>query len=752
MKFQVVRTYLSIQNLFIFSAIVLGVYLRGVFFNTPIQDYQWDRMVKPNLDLSAFEVLTVPYHSELFIFKTIISNWLFNLFGVNGFSYRFLAFCLSIGTLYLIYRFVSKEFSKRDAGVALFLFSISYFSIWTVYMPDYGSTYIFASFLMFCCLWKLSKENKWRYWAGFSVLNFINLSNSLVTFLFVPTVIFLAAVIFFNINNVGKGKIGFEKDKVISFLIWFFISTVAALFIFQLRGVSIIQACLDILTHGKFLEASIIPVPGQGKYEIESGRWTLFWQSIKYTFLTLNFDREGSSTGYSFVGWVYLGFLLIGWGKVYSLNKKLFLCIPGYFLIPPVFSAFVLNISHSRSFAFVIPIYLILVSVGMGALCDFLKKIKQFSFFSNSIYLLTVFIVLSWVAQPKPIWSYDYLDKLFTIRGMPAVRDYLAKQIKPNDIILNVTRTTELRSEVGDALSFPNYEQYLEEFFKQHRLELLPGRVGKTGIWLILREPLDESSPLLPFYFPVGYHPRLKEIISDNHLYYGELILNNSQDISDDSIFNTPFWLFHKARFFQERRNFRSAEIYYQGAIKSGFNTERAIYNLGMMHGAINYNLALKFFNKAIQILETPTPKPPGVLIKEQKPNLVGLRNMAASFKEFEKYPPIRYYWKTIGGERYKYRFREDYIFYNPRIYSNFYITPGLLTYLLFDQTKNEEFFKQAMSLFEKGLKLYPTSPLLPLIQKLKNREMKNITPKDFGPIYVADLNAVYEDFPPIEK
>ncbi len=402
---------------------------------------------------------------------------------------------------------------------------------------------------------------------------------------------------------------------------------------------------------------------------------------------------------------------------------------------------------EERFLGFILPFYLITVATGFWFLFCKINSFISSVVLRKTINYIAGFFIFAWLIPLKPIWSQEHLDDVFGIRGIRYIRDYLKKNIGPDDIILNVTRVTQLRSNIDDALSMSSYEFYLEEFFKNHRLELLPSKKGRFRVWLILQRPKDIQSNLVPFYLPPGINLNLAASVKGGYLYSGELNLNSESERF--SFFNDPFWAFIFARYYQEKHNYQLAEKYYRKVLSFGLNLERSFYNLGLMHSTLNYPLALEFFKKAVQVIETPTQIPKNTKILLSLPKIRNNSGMSAKLNKIRSVKPIKSFWLQKNNIRRKVWIKDKYIYYNGRLFSEFYITSGFLSYLIFAQTGNDTFYRLAKSFFDRGLKLFPLHSQIGLINQLLNKKPKDISIQKIGKIYVADLNGIYEEFPP---
>ncbi len=564
---------------------------------------------------------------------------------------------------------------------------------------------------------------------------------------------FLPSIFFVGIWFIAKSEQRNEKKNVRlevykKFLIFFSIPVLIALAFYEYKGVNVLKNAIGFFQQKKFVDPVFSPVPGQEYFQASGSPIENLKLLLENVFLKLNFYNgdlgiEGSPFSH---GCFFLLFLL-GQYKLFKSKNNFFSVLAIIFFPSVLILSIIFHLKEARFLAFVLPFYLISAATGFWFLFNKLGSFYLSGASKKALIYVAGFLIFFWLIPSKPIWSHSFLDETYHIKGIRYIRDYLRENIKPNDIILNVTRTTELRGEVWDALSMPTYEFYLDEFFDNHSLETLPSKEGRVGIWLILQKPKEDEKELLPFYLPPGLELKLVSLVYGGNLYYG--YLNMDQKRRERQFYNDPFWTFIFARYYHKNRKYNLAEQYYKRSLSFGLNRERSFYNLGLMHSSLNYKIALEFFKKAIQIIETPTQIPESAEIILTKPKILSKSGMAAKVTSFKTLNPIRSFYLTTGDLKRRVWVKKEFVYYNGRFYSEFYITPGLLSYLLFDQTGDQKYFQDAKNFFSKGLKLFPKHSKLKLIKNLMNDKPRNVSIKDFNKIYVADLNAIYEEFSP---
>lgn len=734
--------------LILFASTVALIYFQVI--ETPIDPHALEYKVNPNLKRSFPEILLSPWHSETAHWRMPIANWFYRWWGVNEYTYKLFPLLINFCTLLLIYNWTKNHIGKTEAIIAAFLFGISYYNIWITVWVHFAEFYMFASFLTIMFLMKGWEKDGWGFWWIFAFLNFLNLTNTILPFLFQPAIVF---VIFALVWTTFKNESSFQlklKRKSIQFLTTYLASLIAALVFYQAKGVDFIQNTFDLLTKGEFVDKALLPIATKAYSFNEGSALTNLGLLLKNTFVTLNFENHGWIMGHSFAHWFYCVLFFAGLIRIAQTRKTLFKVLIALFVPPVLVLGLIIGITHGRFLVFILPFYLICVASGFVWLVVSIGKIKLYKPTQEALVYFSAFLLFSWVLGfPKPVWSTKLLDEMFQSEGYPSVRDYLIKNIKENDVILNITTITELRSEgLGDALTLISLPEYFTQFFEKHRMELLGRRKGKVGVWLILNQPLSNKN-FDPYYFPVGYQPQLIIQKTGVYLYHGNLNLPDPFNIQNDQVFTTPFWSFFKGYALQEMGNYDNATIYYNKFLKYGINSERAHYNLALMLMNFSYEKSLNEFTKAINILETPTKVPEGVKVETTNVNEHDKFGMAQKASEFKR-PLLRYYFLNQNGYKVKHWFKEDLIRTGGRIYSSFYFIPALYIYNNFVSTGNREQFNNSILLMNKGFQIDSISDLA---VKLFSRLQENKAPRKIEfPIRYANLLSLYDTFPPLPK
>ncbi len=752
MKFQSSPPKPSLNYIFLFIFTGIGVYIRYLLLESPITPYALTYKIKPNIDLGPLEIIFSKFHPELAHWRIIVSNYIYKLFGLSEITYRIFPFAISLATLYLIYKFTKQRIGENEAIISVLLFGVSYYSFWSIIWPHFPAFYFFASFLTLHFLWLgVEKKTGHTYWILFSFINFLNITNVILPFLFLPAV-FLAGIwlIWANHNSTSKA-LTFSHYK--KFFGYFFTSIAFALLFYQLKGLNIIRNAYELIINGKFIDPILAPIPGQEYFESNSSRLEKLITLGKKVFLTLNFYAGDMGVHGNAGAYVcFLGLFLLGQYRLFKNHRSVFIVF-SIIIYPPIFLLSLgMNLAEERFLGFILPFYLISIAVGF---CFLFSKILFFKASKNTKHatvFLSAFLLFTYSVHKKPVWSQNFLDNVFQTKGIATISQFLEKNLEKNDIILNVTKITELRGELGDALNLSSYEFYLEKFLDTNRLSLLSGKSGEVGIWLILQNPLNNKTGYSPFYFPPRFEPKLIKSSKGIFLYFDKINLPNLADPKNESFIKTPFWSFVTALYFHNQGNYTVAERYYQKMIKFGFNEERAYYNLGLISSKTNAEQGLNLFLKALQVLERPTVIPQKTEILSFLPRKTTSEGMIANTKDIKDSQPLKYYWQSIGQTKRKVWLKETLIPRSIEIYSQFYFTPAILSYIIFDLVRDESFFQLAKDLFTKGLRLNPYSLKAPFIKKLLIEKNRKISYKDqFEGISPLNLLGIHEHFPPIK-
>ena len=687
----------------------LGLYLRLKTLKAPYLPYLYNYDILTHLQSSSWEILLSSYHHIINIYRNVVSNFLFRYFGVNEATYRIFSIIASLGTMVLIYRFTLKTIGRNEAAIGVLLFGCSYFSIFSCLAPKYSGFYMFASLATFICLWRGFIGGKSGYWIGFAVLNFLNLTNCLVAAVYMPVLLAIAgALAWSQFKTTGEWNEDLKK-KVIFLGFGFFISVGLAIVLYFLRGLNLIQQVINIVVLKK-VDPNLAN-DGVAHYQLIENIWVGLKTFLYTVYIRLNFNLfefpvdPGLTEKLNFAYCVFIFLSTFGMRLIYLRNKILFKCMLMVFLVPIVVNVFILRQPIDKFVSFIIPFLLIAVSAGFVSMFRFLDRWEGFKPFKTSAVLFSGFLFFSCIIQPKPIWSSQMQDQMFNGKGIRSVTEYIENHIKPNDIILNVTRLSSLEGKGANAIHEFDHPYYLSRFYGEHRMELLAERTGRVGVWAITTKPLEDSR-IYPFYFPKGYVPKIVKKVNGCILYYGEMEIIETKSINDDQVFDTPFWLFIKGRSLHERMLFDKAQKYYNRFLDKGFNVDRGFYNLALINLPKNKRRALKLLDKAIAVIETPT----SLAMKAQieRVDLVMTLDSNGRPRAQVRNGGLRYVTSKSNGFFFREYLMEDFIYSQAKeYYGQYYFLAGILIRSVFSETEDERFFEMAKTYFMKGLKIH---------------------------------------------
>jgi tetratricopeptide (TPR) repeat protein len=724
---------------FLFLFFGTAIFARWNIIQAPILNKKYDLYVAVHLKSSTSEILLSKHHRQIQIYKNAISNLLYKKFGVNEITFRTFSTIVSFLTLIFIFLFAQKAFGRVEALVAVLLFGVSYYSFITIKNPYYGGFNMLGSFLSFYFLFKGLEDNKHIHWLLLGVCSFLSITNVFLAGITLPVLFVVAVICLYRKWKYQAFSVLELKSRVCRFLIYLSVSTIAVLTLYQLRGLDLLGAFLDIaFTH------EVDPKVNADFLGVEKTFYSGLFRLLYTVFVTFNFEHgDGSDSilGIPEGPWIYCFLFLVGLWSLFKSHRELFWSFMGIFLTPVIISGMILRITEARFLALIHPFYLITVALGFIFLLKWLKRFVASETTRNGIVLFCAYLVFVGGLHPKPLWGAGIYDELFKTEGIRSFRDYLRANIKENDLIINTTQITELRSDVGDALSLETYKYYLEEFVSKHRLELLPLKTGPVGLWLILNKPLENGN-LVPFYFPGTYSPKLVKQVKGLYLYYGKIDIPKKRNVKSDVQFTTPFWSFFTGIILQNKKENQLAKDYYNVAIKHNLNLERIYYNLSFLYLS-NLEIALDYMEKAIEIIETPTIVPDNTEINSWKTYGKDERGLPDVLIQLSK---LRHFYLKKDGIKYKKWFIEDFINSKPSFFAGYYKNAIFYTKLLYSITGKKIYLKKIKNLYLRG-------------NKLADGKLKDflIEPSIESEEYIfhnnlMDLLGIYEIYPSIRR
>ncbi|MEC7641556.1 MAG: hypothetical protein VYC17_05310, partial [Nitrospinota bacterium] len=654
-------------------------------------------------------------------------------------------------TFGMVYKFAEKYIGKNEAAISLLLAGVSYYSIHNCIKPIYGGFYVFASFMTFYFLWRAFEDGRGWDWFGFALINFLNLTESLLAGILLPA-LFAVGLILTQYQAASPGSPSQAKKKGACFVLLFCGSVVLALGLYQVRGLNLFEQVFNMvfsqIISPEFANDDVAHV--FQKESMISGFGSLFHG----VFFALNFEYyefpvgKGINDYLRHSYWIYFLFFLAGLWAFYKKNKKLFWCFFTLFSLPTLGSAFILRLAEARYLAGVLSFYWITVAAGFVYLISQIQSWVQLNLSKTLVVLLAAFLTFSWFLHPRPLWSSKYHDEMFNMYGIKAITDYLSQNIKAQDVILNVTDQVRLESFRGGPIPYIENKLYLEPFHKEHRLMGLLERKGTVGVWVILKGPI-QNEKLLPYYFPRNYQPHLVKQVNGFALYYGQLALTETQDVEQDEVFSTPFWLFLKALHLHRKDHIQLAESYYQKMIAWGFNVDRAYYNLGLLYGLTDVDKGIHYLRKAIEEIQSPTRLPENAFVGNIR-ILISKDDREMPFLLKDQPEGLRYYFVVFDGKKYKAFFREDFFGIVAAVpYSEYYMAGATFFYFKFLQTKEPRFLKEARVYADNVLKLNPNHRERDYLGTILAENPGSI-PEKKPVLSLGNLNFIREEFPQV--
>jgi hypothetical protein len=724
---------------FLFLFIGTAIFARWNIIESPLIQFRYDTYIKPHINSSVSDILLSDHHRYIQIYKIAISNILYEKFGVNEFTFRAFSSIVSLLTILSIFLFTKRTIGWVEALISALLFGVSYYSFITIKNPYYGGFNMLGSFLCFYFLFKGLEGNKHIHWLLLGIWSFLNITNVFLAGITLPVLFVVALIYLYRRWKFQSFSIVELKSRFYRFLIYLSLSTIAVLALYQFRGLDLIGSVWEIVvTH------EVDPKVNADNLPMEKTFYSGLIRLLYTVFVTFNFefgDGSNSILGIPQGPWVYCFLFLVGLWSLYKSHRELFWSFMGIFITPVIISGMILRISEARFLALIHPFYLITVAIGFIFLLKWLKRFVASETTRNGIVLFCAYLVFVGGLHPKPLWGAGIYDELFRTEGIRSFRDYLRANIKENDVIINTVGITELRSEVGDALNLGPYIFYLKEFLPKHRLELLPLKTGKVGLWLILTKSLENDN-LVPFYFPGTYSPKLVKQVKGLYLYYGKIDIPKKRNVISDVQFTTPYWSFFTALILQNNKKIKLAKAYYNVAIKHGFNMNRVYYNLAFL----NFNskdVALNYMERAIEILETPTKVSDNQQVKSWKTYGNDKRGLPDLNNQIQK---LRYFYAEKNGTRYKKWFIEDLIKAHPSHYAGYYINAIFYAKFLYSITGKEIYLKKIKNLYLRGNKL-ADGKLKDFLIEIPVEGKEYIFRNN-----LMDLLGIYEIYPPIGR
>jgi len=330
---------------FLFLFFGTAIFARWNIIQAPILQLKYDLYIKPHLKSSTSEILLSKHHRQIQIYKNAFSNVLYKKFGVNEITFRAFSTIVSFLTLIFIFIYTQKAVGLIEALVSVLLFGVSYYSFITIKNPYYGGFNMLGSFLSFYFLFKGLEENKHIHWLLLGIFSFLSITNVFLAGITLPVLFVVAVIFIYRGWRFQTFSVSELKSRSYRFLIYLSLSTVAALCLYQFRGLDLIGSVLDIVvTH------EVDPKVNADILDVEKTFYSGFIRLLYTVFVTFNFEHgDGSDSilGIAQGPWVYCFLFLVGLLRLYKSHRELFWGFIGIFLTPVIISGMVLRISEA---------------------------------------------------------------------------------------------------------------------------------------------------------------------------------------------------------------------------------------------------------------------------------------------------------------------------------------------------------------------------------------------------------------------
>ncbi len=534
---------LRIHLFFLTIFILIGVYLRAKTLAAPIYPFMYRFDILPHLDSSFLDLLLSEYHRTIQIYRNAFSALFIQWFGLNNYTPRIFSTIVSFCTFGLMYKFAKRYIGTTEAVLSILLIGVSYASLHHTIRPQYGGFYIFASLWTVWALFRAYETGKKFYWWSFLAANFLNVTNCIIAYIFIPALIGLA-FLFWKYRILFWGNTHSENKKNLnlkSFIICLVASIVLSLALYSVRGFNIPLRAYNLAFQQKvekeLANDDIVHIHQSKSYV------SAFNQLIYEVFVKLNYEYKdyvpapGISEKIKSRLWIYPSFFILGLAALFHKKRPLFWCFLAIFVLPILAIVLGSKLGEGRYLFGIFPFFLMTVAAGFVYLFSLLGYWMPTKILNQTLTLTSGFLIFSWFAHPAPVWSDRLQDEMFHMQGARAASQYLKKHVGPQDIILNVTDSADL---INEQLHFSNFELYFKSFLETHRMSNLCQRKGRVGIWVILKKPLELGQGF-PFYFPKGYFPQLVKSYTHFSIYYGKINISERRGMKPQIEFSTPF-------------------------------------------------------------------------------------------------------------------------------------------------------------------------------------------------------------------
>ena len=313
----------------------------------------------------------------------IILHLFIKLGGSSDFVVRMPSVIWGILAIPLLYYFARYMFNKKVAFVATFLLTISPMHIWYSQEARMYSLFMFLSLLSLTFFILAIEKKKTYFWIGFIISMVLNLYTHYFAIFTLMTFMLLAFIY-------SKNKEYRSKSILLSVMI------AGTLFLPQWQTfIDITNGMTSVLSYG--LPANLY----------------LFFGEI--FFIMATWDYVGAIA--------FVVFCLIGMYAIYKYDNPNKLLLLVMWIGVPLILSFMLTLTRgemttSRNMIFLLPVYLILVAIGIIALSEFIEQelISKISSKAESI-----------ISSKRSLNIFSYMAM-----GIIVVTGFIEEKIKPN--------------------------------------------------------------------------------------------------------------------------------------------------------------------------------------------------------------------------------------------------------------------------------------------------------------------------------
>ncbi len=358
--------------------------------------------------------------------REYIAHYCFKLFGVNEASLRLFPAIFGVLGIWLIYLIVKKWFDVKIAVIAAFLMTFSPFDLSHSQDGRMYTVIMFCSLAGFYCLYKslFSEKKRFYYWMGFTIWNTFNIYLSYFGFWALISQIIIAMVwIFWD---------GFREDKP-----WVAIGKTIGKLIVSLSFMLNLYIPWFYATWGFIMRNIHSPIPYQSLFTTEKVSYILARDYVYYLKPDWHFIKslliDFGLPGYGM--YLYLIFFFMGVYTAWQFHKKIVVGLMLWLIVPLLiaFAPPAKVLFFNRYISFMLPVYLILIAVGIWTFAEslwhYVEKISPS--FKASVICFCILIVCFFL-NLIPIMEYYRYEK----QNWRDAVNYMLPQLKLGDIIV----------------------------------------------------------------------------------------------------------------------------------------------------------------------------------------------------------------------------------------------------------------------------------------------------------------------------